>query len=1089
MRIDRGVFVSFLVIVGAAGVAPPARCQAGAPSRDSLLVGAPIDGELSGGQSHSYRLALARRQFVRLVVEQHGVDVVVVLLGPQGDSLAAVDSPNGTDGPEPMAFISTVAGTYQVVVSALEASAPRGRYRAIVTESRAATATDQDRLRAEQATAAGLATVVLAGRSSLEEALRHYRDALAAWDIVGDSAGITTTIVRIADALDRLGQGREGLVLLDRGIAIAAARSDTTVLIDLLNEAGQAHDHLNEPARAVESYARMRTVAVASGNRAMEGTALSNASSSWDQLGRRDSAITSLERALTIARDLRDSTREAAALNNVARLYQASGETERALAAYHRALDLTRAIPDLIGEMSVSSNLGGLYSYVGANDQAITYRQRALTLARQIGSRQAEATSLNNLAISYEDLGDTIRAIDFLHQALTLAAQATEREVAARANENLGRLLVHPSQRDTALRHLERALALWRDMGIRPGEATTLGELAFLHAAMGHRALAWSTYEQALTLMRQTGQRTFEARTLRHMAQLAEEEGDLARARALATENLALVERIRGDVGDRRLRTSFLTIAQSAYTTLVDILMRQHLQQPAAGHDRAALEIAERARARGLLDALADAHLDPSRGLDTALVTRERRLAIRVDSLAHAIRGRIVPGDKPPADLQHELDQVTSEHQAVRATIRTRNPDYVSLTAEPLDAAGMQATLDSQTTLLVYFGTDAAMYRWVITRDAVQGSALLESGSIAPAVRRYLELVAAKNHRVPGESPYQWRTRLGRAARELPSVAMRLSRSLLGSVGGMLRERILIVGSGALQYLPFAALPVPAGAPGAGQPLVLGHEVIGLPSMSTVAALRLLRAARPEPAGIVAVIADPVFAADDRRVDRRSVAPLAATAVVPPAWQAATRDMEGDGPLPRLAHARAEALAISALVAPDHQLLALDFDADVPLVTGERLRGFRILHFATHGFVNSAYPELSGVALSMVGRDGAVRDGYLRLQQIYGLRLPVDLVVLSACQTALGQDIRGEGLVGLTRGFMYAGASRVVASLWKVDDEATAELMRRFYLRLLGRGHPSPAAALRAAQTEMSRHPRWHDPYYWAGFTIQGDWT
>ena len=157
----------------------------------------------------------------------------------------------------------------------------------------------------------------------------------------------------------------------------------------------------------------------------------------------------------------------------------------------------------------------------------------------------------------------------------------------------------------------------------------------------------------------------------------------------------------------------------------------------------------------------------------------------------------------------------------------------------------------------------------------------------------------------------------------------------------------------------------------------------------------------------------------------------------------------------------------SAALAPEGQTLtALDFTANRATALSEALRDYRILHFAAHGLLNSQRPELSGIVLSLVDEHDQPQNGFLRLHDIYNLKLGADLVALSACQTALGKEIKGEGLVGLTRGFMYAGAARVLASLWKVEDEATAELMKRFYEGMLGQGL-SPAAALRAAQVAM----------------------
>ena len=191
--------------------------------------------------------------------------------------------------------------------------------------------------------------------------------------------------------------------------------------------------------------------------------------------------------------------------------------------------------------------------------------------------------------------------------------------------------------------------------------------------------------------------------------------------------------------------------------------------------------------------------------------------------------------------------------------------------------------------------------------------------------------------------------------------------------------------------------------------------------------------------------------------------------------------------LSRLPFSRAEAEAVGALVPTKSLLKAIDFRASRGLATGGELSNYRIVHFATHGLLNSEHPELSGLVLSLVDENGKAQDGFLRMNEIYNLQLSADVVVLSACQTGLGKEIKGEGLVGLTRGFMYAGAQRVVASLWQVDDLATAELMKRFYREML-KENLRPAAALRAAQLEMMKQKRWSSPFFWASFIIQGEW-
>jgi CHAT domain-containing protein len=242
---------------------------------------------------------------------------------------------------------------------------------------------------------------------------------------------------------------------------------------------------------------------------------------------------------------------------------------------------------------------------------------------------------------------------------------------------------------------------------------------------------------------------------------------------------------------------------------------------------------------------------------------------------------------------------------------------------------------------------------------------------------------------------------------------------------------------------------------------------------------------------MVAVLADPVFSRQDIRVKTASRMTPATTVSQQSLLQRAAADLSSGpnaGPyLPRLPFSRQEARAIMAAIPAGQGMEALDFDASRITATSPKLAQYQIVHFATHGLLDDKHPELSGLVFSLVDRAGKPQNGFLEMQDIYNLNLPVEMVVLSACETGLGKEIRGEGLVGLTRGFMYAGASRVVASLWSVDDVATSELMRRFYNAMFHEGLP-PSSALRKAQLQMSEQERWNNPYYWAGFILEGEW-
>jgi CHAT domain-containing protein len=243
---------------------------------------------------------------------------------------------------------------------------------------------------------------------------------------------------------------------------------------------------------------------------------------------------------------------------------------------------------------------------------------------------------------------------------------------------------------------------------------------------------------------------------------------------------------------------------------------------------------------------------------------------------------------------------------------------------------------------------------------------------------------------------------------------------------------------------------------------------------------------------MVAVLADPVFDPEDPRLklarQTESAQPL--TSSLPAELERAVRGAglgNDRGTLSRLPFTRDEAEAIVAVAPAGQSTRATDFKASRATATSAELGHYRIVHLATHGLLNTENPELSGIVLSLVDEQGKPQDGFLRLHEVYNLNWPAELVVLSACQTGLGKEINGEGLVGLTRGFMYAGAKRVLASLWNVNDSVTAELMKRFYHGLLVKGLP-PSAALRAAQVEMWKRRPSRSPYYWAPFVLQGEW-
>jgi CHAT domain-containing protein len=530
----------------------------------------------------------------------------------------------------------------------------------------------------------------------------------------------------------------------------------------------------------------------------------------------------------------------------------------------------------------------------------------------------------------------------------------------------------------------------------------------------------------------------------------------------------------------------------------MDVLMRLHARQPRRGLAAAAFGASERARARSLLDSLAEAGVDLRQGVDPDLLKREQVLKRAFADWAERRRGS--SGGSDAAASTREYRDLEQRYDQVQAEIRSKSPSYAALARpRPVSLREVQkGLLDAETLLLEYALGEERSYLWAISNKdqasyELPGRVEIEKAALSIYERLTTRLSTSgeprdRHHRVEQADAEYWRE------------AGRLSEMLLGRVAKrMAGKRILVVADGALQYVPFAALPVP----GTGDhpvPMLVEHEIVSLPSASVLAVLRRETKGTKPPSKAVAVLADPVFEPDDPRLQAASSAGRragreaakargSAAAGAPVGRPRAAPDSAEDGKpsFPRLAATRQEAEAIVATAPEGMALRAIGFDASRATAMSPELAQYRIVHFATHGVFDNDNPGLSGIMLSMFDERGRAVDGFLRLHDIYGLKLPAELVVLSACNTALGKQVRGEGLVGVVRGFMYAGAKRVVASLWKVDDEATGELMGRFYEEMLGRNR-SPAAALRQAQLAMWSQERWGPPFYWAAFVLQGEW-
>jgi len=839
--------------------------------------------------------------------------------------------------------------------------------------------------------------------------------------------------------------------------------------------------------QAIAKFEEARRLFDSIGDRASIATTLNYIGQVYNIFGQTQKALDYYNQALPLMRAVGDKGGEAIALYNIAQAYDNLGDAEKALDYYNQALPLYRAVDDANGEALTSYNIGAVYDDFGDKQNALQYLNQALRLFENVGDKGGEARTRNYIGGVYSTLSDNQKALEYLNQALQLNQRVGDIDGAAKTLINLGQVYSALGEKQKALNYFNQALPLNQALGDKKGVALTLINIGQLNDALGEKQKALDYYNQALSLTQAVGYQAGEAVTRYSIAFAERGRGNLNSALAQMEESLKIIESLRTKITSQELRTSYFATVQDYYKFYIDLLMQLHKQHSSQGYDAQALQASERTRARSLLELLAEAGADIRQGVDPKLLEQEQRLQQQLNAKEER-RLQLSRGENTSeqvAALQQDINELLTQYQEIEKQIKAKSPRYAALTQpQPLTLQQIQSTLlDDNTLLLEYSLGKERSYLWAVTKTGIASYSLPKQAEIEKAANQFRGFLRSPS----------WILR----PRQVAEAAAALSQMLLEPVAGRLgKKRLLVVSDGALQYIPFAALTVP-GKSGHGEgylPLVVEHEIINNPSASTLSVLRNEVKGRFPPAKTIAIIADPVFTIDDDRVKiprqqtpklKPTPAEIANAPEIPNDLKRAASD--SGVRFNRLPGTRTEAVQILALVPPGEREQAFDFAANRAAALSTQLRQYKIVHFATHGILNSMHPELSGVILSLVDEKGMPQNGFLRLNDIYNLNLPAELVVLSACETGLGEIVKGEGLVGLTRGFMYAGAKRVVVSLWKVDDAATAELMTRFYRAMLKQGL-KPAAALRAAQIEMWKQTQWKEPYYWAAFVMQGEW-
>lgn len=981
----------------------------------TLVPGAVHPRTFTGEGPYRFRFAAAADLFLCLSIEQRGVDVVVFLRDPQGRLLFEVDSPTGKKERETVLAVTPVAGEYVLAVESLTPEAT-GAFALEVREVRPANARDRKRAAAASAFARGERRRM---SRDFEEATMAYRAALPDFQASGEWEGLARAEWRLGESLLEMGQLRQAAVVLER----AATRFHG--LSDSLSEA----------------------------------RALASLGITWRRLGAPGRSLAFHRRALRLHRTVGNQAGEAAALNDMGLVSEMTGNLQDAIGHYEAALVIWRRLEIRTSEAATLENLGSLYALLGHDAEALDLLQRSVKLAGTSNEKR-RASALIELGWAHSLAGRPEVALECYREAITLARSAGDRAAEMGAWDRRGSALRALRRTREAAASYERALAMSRAAGRRLDEGHTLANIGWLDLETGGAPRARERLQRAVELLVAGGDPNGEVYARIGLSRAERRLGGFAAARRNAEVAIRLVEELRTGLRGSVSRSHFLATRYDAYEELVALLSELDRSEPAAGHAREALEVAERARARNLLDQMsADRNTAGARPEEA---DRRRSLQAEIQAMDERRQALVAlnPRDPRLGGLDATLRQRWLELDRLAA------PAVPQPGLAPATAAEIQALADNETLFLVYLLAEPESFAWTVDRQRVIPHRLPGRERIEKLTRR-LVLALPRSHETAVQGTAE------RAARDLSDAILA---PLAGRLAG--RRRLVILADAALHLVPFTILPEPvSGREGLSQPLLVRHEIVMLPSATVLRSQRQRLAGRPAAPGAVAVLADAVFSPDDERLSGKI--------------SAEDRSRAGNGfvpgPFQRLPYTAREAEAILRLVPRGDGFLAEGFEARRDLVTGGALRRYRILHFATHGLLHPVLPERSGLVLSQVDERGRPRDGFLSAPDVAELDLPAELVVLSACQTGLGREIRGEGLVGLTQAFFRAGARRVVVSYWNIQDQATSEVMARFYRSHLAQGLP-PAAALRAAQLSIRQEEKWRSPSYWAGFSLHGDW-
>ena len=835
-----------------------------------------------------------------------------------------------------------------------------------------------------------------------------------------------------------------------------------------LNSIGIVYYYYSNYHKALEHYKQSLEICKVLGDRKGEGKALNNIGLVYQNLSDYSKSLEYYQESLELFKELEDLSGECYTCNGIGVVYRYLGYYQKSLEYHQKSLDISRELGDRRNEGATLQNIGVIYFYLSKYSRSLGYFQKSLEIYRGLGNRMGEIITFNCIGEVYRILSDYLKALQYYNQSLAISRELGDRSSEGEILNNIGIVYTNLSDYPEALKYYQKSLAISKGMGDPSKEGINLYNIGTVYNYLSDYPKALEYYRQSLEIFREVGYRLGEGLTLGSIGEVYTKQGKYAEAEEYIQKALAIAlelktegdiqiiyfglgecyaaqgmdslavmsyaksietaESIRGKLEVETHKTSYMKGVIEVYEKMIKSLIK-------LGRNKEAYDYLERMKARALLDILEGGKIDFAEVMTDEEALKEKTLIAQLEKLNQSLADIKIGEEDKLDSLSLIRDEKREELEAFEEKVYLSHPELKELRGkgEPINLRRAQRILSRDEAAVYYVTTEEQLFIFILTRNKLEVlSQEIKEEDLNALIDELLSGVDI--------SVLQWNS----------EISQKLFKILLEPIGGLLKgkERICIIPDGRLNYLPFQALQDEE----TGRCLIEDYSIYYAPSYSTLAWLRMMGTYGGRE---LLAFGNPVFGEEDSTLIamRGELVPL-------PATEKEVKELEN------VYQPKAKVFLESEATESNFKLNCQDYG---------------VLHFATHALVNEVSPLYSSIAFSKEESE----DGFLEAREIMKMELNADLAVLSACKTAYGKVMEGEGMLGLTRAFFTAGVPSVVASLWNVEDNATRELMVQFHTRL--REGERPAAALREAQLYLLKETQYNSPLYWAPFVLIGD--